>query len=216
MASLKITARELFGVNPINQFKREPPPTNPRPSLRLRRAALGAVRGSRCWSVSPVAASLRSTETHGSDGGRVKMPRLRVSFQGPHPAAVLPQCLPGVCSKHHRPDPGGRDPGTEPSVGQLRLRLPGHGQDESLQRDGQRIRLLHAVPAEVSQRGEGFPAGQPAPTLLTHLPAVSQKRLPGRAGAPGFPSEPAAGGHRGAVPAEPRRLLCPVLLLLIL
>lgn len=211
MVSLKITARELFGVNPINQFKPEA-----RPSLRLRRGSLGAVRGSRCWSVFPAAASpLRSTETHGSDGGRVKMPRLRVSFQGPHPAAVLPQCLPGVCSEYHRPDPRRRDPGTEPSVGQLRLRLPGHGQDESVQRDGQRIRLLHAVPAEVPQRGAGFPTGQPAPTLLTHLPAVSQKRLPGRAGAPGFPSEPAAGGHRGAVPAEPRRLLCPVLLLLL-
>lgn len=107
----------------------------------MRTSARGAVhRQSVLERFSP-----RSTATHGSDGRRVKMPRLRVFLQGPGSPAVFSQRLLSVRQEHHRPDPGGRDPGPEQS-GELRLRLPGHGQDEPVQRDGQRIRLLHAVP----------------------------------------------------------------------
>ena len=184
---------------------------NPRPPSRMRSAMQGAVRVSRCWSVFPAAASPpRSNETHGSDGGRVKMPRLRFSLQGPHPATVLSQCLPGLRPEHHRADSGRRDPGAEPSL--VRLRLPGHGQDEPVQRDRQRVRVLHAVPAQVSKRGAGVSSGQPPPTLLPHLPAVPPERLPGWEGAPGLPSEPAAGGHHRAVPAEPPRCFYRVLI----
>lgn len=63
------------------------------------------------------------------------------------------------------------------------------------------------MPAQVSKRGAGVSACDPPPTVHTHLSAVPPERLSGRAGAPGFPSEPAAGGHRGAVPTDPRRLL---------
>lgn len=134
------------------------------------------------------------------------MSRLRFPLQGAHPAAMLPQRLPHVCAEHHRADAGRRDAGAEPSLGQLGLRLPGHGQDESVQRDGQRLRLLHAVPAQVPERRAGLPASPPPAALLPHLPAVPPERLSGRARAAGFPTEPAAGVHRGALSAESRLL----------
>ncbi|XP_043371843.1 E3 ubiquitin-protein ligase TRIM9 [Dermochelys coriacea] len=147
------------------------------------------------------------------------MPRVRLLLPGaPHPA-LLAQPVPSLRPQHPGADARGRVPAEPPGLGRLRLRLPGPGQDEPVQRGGQRLRLLrglrqrahHPVP-EIPQRGAGLPAGRAAaappaagpraPPRLPHLPAVPPQPDPGRAGAARLPQEPGAGGGDRPLPAE--------------
>lgn len=113
--NLKSVAFQILQISSISQPGSQSPPL-----FTHAQSSVGSCPVTRCWSILGEAASLlRSTDTDGSDGRRVEMPRLRVSLQGPHPASVFPQRLPGMRSEHHRPDSGGGDPGAEPSLGQL-------------------------------------------------------------------------------------------------